>query len=296
MNKPLPWSKCDPASVKQNFDACTIQILCCRFWWLRHWEHRELSFPYWRIYYNDKAGAYLNSGGEVIPITPDNIYIIPPNTSYSSYLLDNPLPTNTDILEGGAICSDSSLSELGVVNHLFIHFNVDISTYDSPREVHILPLDSLTLSAINSISNYLVEEHVDFDLQITCLIKSLINLLLYRVDIGIHSTPKLDHRIERTVRYIESNLASSLSNNHLAEHAYMSCNTFIRLFKNQIGQTVQQYVLRRRIDHACSLLHHTTMSIDEIAFKVGFSNRFHFSRQFLNIVNIPPAQYRKYGG
>ena len=72
----------------------------------------------------------------------------------------------------------------------------------------------------------------------------------------------------------------------------MSTNSFSRLFKNEIGVSLQKYIKKKRIDYACMLITHTSMSIDEIAFKTGFSNRFHFTRVFHEIIKTTPAKYK----
>lgn len=71
----------DPSNIQQTFVKYDIKISCCQYWWLKSWEHKELSFPYWRIYYNNNEGAYITSNNKTIPLLPDHIYIIPPNTS-----------------------------------------------------------------------------------------------------------------------------------------------------------------------------------------------------------------------
>ncbi|MDD5728097.1 MAG: AraC family transcriptional regulator [Victivallales bacterium] len=79
----------------------------------------------------------------------------------------------------------------------------------------------------------------------------------------------------------------------MAHIAGLSVNSFARLFKEQTGISPQSFILRRRIEKACILLHHTSASIDIIAESCGFTNRYYFSRMFRKEINISPAAYRK---
>jgi LacI family transcriptional regulator len=57
------------------------------------------------------------------------------------------------------------------------------------------------------------------------------------------------------------------------------------LFRQRLNRTPYQEILRARIQHAKRLLISTSLSIDEIAFRSGFSSSIHFSRPF----KAPPA-------
>jgi len=73
----------------------------------------------------------------------------------------------------------------------------------------------------------------------------------------------------------------------------MSANSFARLFKNQTGLSPQKYLTKARIENSCSMLHHSPLSINEIAEICGFSDRYYFTKVFNSVMKVPPAQYRK---
>ena len=72
----------------------------------------------------------------------------------------------------------------------------------------------------------------------------------------------------------------------------MSTNAFSRLFLNEVGRSPQKYILKRRIEKACIILHYSSDSIDSIAHKTGFCDRFYFSRMFKKKMNVSPVAYR----
>ena len=132
-----------------------------------------------------------------------------------------------------------------------------------------------------------------FDFYTVLTIQSLITDLLSLLPESNWKIISADIRILEVLRYIESNLGEALSNRLLAAQAKMTTNVFNRRFKEEIGSSPQQYVKEQRIFAGCSLLHHSDLSIEQIAEKTGFADRYHFSRIFKQIRGISPAKYRK---
>ncbi len=100
-------------------------------------------------------------------------------------------------------------------------------------------------------------------------------------------------RFAGLIEYIESCLTNPLKNSDLARKCHMSEAHFVRSFINAFGQAPAKYVRERRIVRASELLVATDMSIEDVSEKCGFSNRFHFSRIFKQIIGLPPATYRR---
>jgi AraC-like DNA-binding protein len=72
----------------------------------------------------------------------------------------------------------------------------------------------------------------------------------------------------------------------------MATNSFARLFKSLMQQTVQQYIQQKRIEKAIKLLHYSYMEIGEIASECGYYDRHHFSKVFKKQTGLSPARYR----
>jgi AraC family transcriptional regulator len=91
---------------------------------------------------------------------------------------------------------------------------------------------------------------------------------------------------------IDAHFATGLSVVHLARVACLSQYHFLRLFKRVFDVTPHQYIIRKRLEHACELLIETDMQVSEISHKVGFESHGSFTTLFKRIYGIPPAQYR----
>lgn len=99
-------------------------------------------------------------------------------------------------------------------------------------------------------------------------------------------------QLQPALRYIDAHLADLLPNAKLAELAHASESHFIRMFRRVVGCTPARHVQERRVSSAVELLLRSNLSIDEIAERCGFANRYHFSRVFAQRMSHPPARFR----
>ena len=66
----------------------------------------------------------------------------------------------------------------------------------------------------------------------------------------------------------------------------------IHLFKRYSGYSPKQYIIRRRVGEAQSLLVNTDLDVTTIAGRVGYDSMNNFYRVFKIVVGIPPTQYK----
>jgi transcriptional regulator of acetoin/glycerol metabolism len=99
--------------------------------------------------------------------------------------------------------------------------------------------------------------------------------------------------LKRVQTYVKEHLAERVSIEQLAAVAGLSVFHFARAFKHTQGTTPHDYLVDRRIAHACSLLRETDTPLSEIALASGFADQSHFARQFKKRVGIPPKLFRQ---
>ncbi|MEN8203538.1 MAG: AraC family transcriptional regulator [Bacteroidota bacterium] len=288
--------KGDPSDVLQLFPKFDLQLLCCRKWLLSHWEFSDLSYPYWRIYHNGRTGACMTHDGREITLQPHKLYMIAPNTSYSTRIGNNEIPKEGYLFEGKRIQGGGTTDlqhEEGHIPHLFIHFNIG-GPYDniSPG-IFEFDLTPIRQNSIQIITSQLVEDFTTFSFHALLALHSLISDLLSSIPASNWNLKSRDHRILKVLGYIEASLNEHLSNRVLAGQASLATNAFNRLFTEEVGVSPQKYVKKKRIDRACALLHHSDNSIDQVAADTGFADRYHFSKSFKQVVGLSPARYRK---
>lgn len=95
--------------------------------------------------------------------------------------------------------------------------------------------------------------------------------------------------LARVVDYVEANLGDNVSLGDLAAEAGLSRYHFNRAFKAACGESPYQYVLRRRIETAQSLLTEQGWSVEQVAAAVGFRNASYFQKIFKARVGLNPS-------
>jgi AraC family transcriptional regulator len=65
------------------------------------------------------------------------------------------------------------------------------------------------------------------------------------------------------------------------------------VFTRLENTTIEQYIIQHKIKRTKDLLREGTLSLSEIAAKLGYSSVQHLSGQFKNLEGITPSQYRK---
>jgi len=97
----------------------------------------------------------------------------------------------------------------------------------------------------------------------------------------------------RVLEHIDADPGSCPTNQELASLACLSVNGFIRLFREQTGQSPRSYVLESRLRGAALRLLHGSDSIDTIAAELGFYDRSYFGKMFRRKYGVAPGRYRR---
>jgi AraC family transcriptional regulator len=102
--------------------------------------------------------------------------------------------------------------------------------------------------------------------------------------------------LRRSIEFINQNLnKQGLRLSDLAAAANMSKYHFAKSFRQVIGIPPHQYLVRMRLEKARKLLSDRAMSLDEVAFNVGYADKRQFSEQFLKVFGVSPKRYRDAG-
>jgi AraC family transcriptional regulator of arabinose operon len=104
---------------------------------------------------------------------------------------------------------------------------------------------------------------------------------------------RIDPRIRLAVDHICANLSQPLRVDSLAALCHLSPSRFAHLFRQQVGQTPQQFVELQRLNRAKELLALTPRTIQTIAYDLGFENPFYFTLRFRKHTGMSPSEYRK---
>ena len=103
----------------------------------------------------------------------------------------------------------------------------------------------------------------------------------------------LDTLSRKINAYIDNNFMEDINNDSLAIHFNISKEHMMRTYKKETGDTINNYIVAKRIKEAKDLLLLSDLSMTEIAFRVGFKNSQYFSNSFKKNTGFSPKDYRK---
>ena len=99
-------------------------------------------------------------------------------------------------------------------------------------------------------------------------------------------------RINKVVAYVNNHLDETLDLKTLANEAALSDFHFHRIFKALKGEAIGGYITRLRLEATARLLRYTALTIEEIAFNIGYETPASLSKAFKKQYGISPTEYR----
>lgn len=98
--------------------------------------------------------------------------------------------------------------------------------------------------------------------------------------------------ITRILNYLNEHFTEELNLEKIAADLYCSSTYVSHSFKKATGMTPINYIIRRRVGLAQTLLISTDLPATQIATMVGYDNTNYFSTLFTKIVGMTPIRYR----
>lgn len=99
--------------------------------------------------------------------------------------------------------------------------------------------------------------------------------------------------VNRVIDHVKNHLHEPTDLHTLASIAHISPYHFHRIFKNVIGESVSDYVLRLRMEYVADRLQTTPLPLAELAERTGYSSEQALSRAFKGYFDLPPKTFRK---
>jgi two-component system response regulator YesN len=103
---------------------------------------------------------------------------------------------------------------------------------------------------------------------------------------------KTAHVIDRVCQYIEEHLDQDVTLVHLAERYYFNPSYLSRLFKQERGINISEYIEKCRIRRAKELLKEGDLKVRDVAPLVGYDAAHSFTRFFKKATGLTPQEYR----
>ncbi|WDV46457.1 helix-turn-helix domain-containing protein [Clostridiaceae bacterium M8S5] len=102
---------------------------------------------------------------------------------------------------------------------------------------------------------------------------------------------KFDY-LKSAIKYIEAHLYENIKTDYIANICYVSCMQLYRDFYAFTGHSVKEYIRKRRLSNALSLIKFTNKSISDIAYTCGYSSQQAFNKYVKKAINQTPLEYK----
>ena len=114
---------------------------------------------------------------------------------------------------------------------------------------------------------------------------------------GLYGLPagRKELYVKKAIEYIEMNYSRKVRISELAHHLGLDRSYLGSIFKEQLGATLQDFLLNFRLDKACALMKNENLSIGDISRSVGYDDPLLFSKLFKKNKGLSPREYRKSG-
>lgn len=115
----------------------------------------------------------------------------------------------------------------------------------------------------------------------------------YCILVNSHTMKKYSLPIQKIITRIDFDLSADLSLKANAQYLNMSPSYLSALFKEETGQTLTDYVNKKRMEHAAYLLTYTQSPISSIAQSCGILDDNYFTKLFKRYMLKTPSKYRQ---
>jgi len=129
---------------------------------------------------------------------------------------------------------------------------------------------------------------------------------LEKLDKGLRDLgfERIDDRKARLIEHIKNKVIEIIHHGNpanrklnwsdiLAESLHYDYNYLSNLFSSVEGITVEQYIIRQKIEKVKELLFYDELTLSEIAGKLGYSSVAHLSAQFKKVTGLTPSEMKK---
>ena len=230
-----------------------------------HWQHHAVCSPFWRLFYEFSAGAWVECNGKRIELNSDSAVLLPEGLVFDC---------------GG---------ETGV-EHMWLHFSMHMSKTPTLPKMLVIAAGADFRGVATTLQSATKQGKADSAHHLSM---ALLHMAFAGFAPGWFEAPS--PRLQRVFTWLEQNIGNSINNEQLAAKEGFGVEAFIRWFKSHTGRTPAAYVAEQRVQEAGRRLALSDDSIENIAEGVGFSNRHHFSRVFSRHAGCGPAAFRRGG-
>lgn len=99
--------------------------------------------------------------------------------------------------------------------------------------------------------------------------------------------------VKRAIEFVQSNYHIPIKVSDIADYVCINRSYLYSLFQESMKMSPQQFLSRYRITKAAELLLTSSLSVESIAYSIGYKDPFVFTKAFKQVTGMAPTSYRK---
>ncbi len=248
------------------------------------------THTYYEFYFLIGGLVSINIDGKDYPLSAGDMIVIPPNVMHRVTILDQSIPYQRFIFWITEDYCEDLLKQSLDYGYLIQEIHL--------KKNYIYHYDVMSFNVLKSKIFQLIEEiHFDRFGKITKVFLCVNDLILHLnrtvYEMTHPNIPKQEQSLyQKLITYIENHIEEELSLDQLANEFYVSKYHISHVFKENIGLSVYQYILRKRLSMCRDAIIANT-KISEAYLQCGFKDYSNFYRAFKKEYGLSPSEYQE---
>lgn len=105
---------------------------------------------------------------------------------------------------------------------------------------------------------------------------------------------ELPHPLRLMREHVASHIRDTVTLSELCDVSGLSKQYVMQLFRKHLGMTATDYIHRTKLAYSLDMLKNTDMTVEEIAYQLGYCGGYYFCRVFGKYLNMTPTEYRNH--
>lgn len=244
----------------------------------------DLCSPFWRLYVNRREGAELELDGRKMALRAGRVYLLPAGLRFRTRLARGVRTVWQDFVHFEVAGFPPALLRKLFPAPVALPPAPELETALAAWRAGLGP-DGVPPPDLAQRLRALALVHAAFALG--CAQATAEGRAAWAAWLALPPT------VAPALRRIEERPEEPPANAELARACGLGTRQFLRRFGEAVGLSPARYALERRVALAAEALAREEEPIDHIAARLGFADRFHFSKAFRARVGLPPAAYRR---
>lgn len=259
----------------------------------QHWEGKGLSSPFARLYYVKEGEGTISTPEAGLTMKPGNMYLVPSFMPHSMtcqsglrfyYLfVYERYGTQSDIFDLYSFPYEVEANQaIDLLFENYCNYYPELTLpYASAEDFYAHP----------SYREYAIR-YAQMDRSQKMQLQGFVWIVASFFMAKAQKIEEMDERLLKVIDYVKENVGKVIEIETLANMVCLTKSHLERLFREKLGTSPLQYILRMKIQCAQRLLMTTNYSINVIAHEVGFDDPSYFIRVFRQKIGFTPQDYR----